>query len=444
MKLTFEYIKDHGLLLYEFIRGSKAHGCDTETSDTDYGGVYICPTNDILGLGFNYEEQVSNETNDIAFYEVGKFLRLLCNSNPTMLEMLFIDDKFVIYEHPIMTELKKHRDMFITKKCFKSCFSYAHSQISKCQGLNKLFTNPTTELKSPLDFCYTFYNQGSTKFINWLINHGLNQKYCGLIRIPNMHNVYGVYYDWKAHIEDNNISVDDMYNRVHLNGRLRGSDDDVTRFTQTIMWYYGCNTAPNPFIDLQYYLSNLTKRLGYSGIVAEDGSSKTIRYIQEDCTEKHGVMVNSVEKGAKPLCYVSFNAEGYAKHARDYTRYQKWLKERNPSRYENNKGHNYDAKNVSEAFRLMNMAIEIAKGEGVKVNRKNIDRDFLLDVKKHTYSYEELMTMLSEKEQIMHDVAETSQLPDDVDINKVNEILIDIRKKFYKKEPQEIYLNYNN
>ena len=142
-------------------------------------------------------------------------------------------------------------------------------------------------------------------------------------------------------------------------------------------------------------------------------------------------MLNSVAKGVKPICIMSYNADGYAKHLRDYTRYQKWLKERNPVRYENNKDYRYDSKNVMHCFRLLNMAIEIAKGEGVHVNRENIDRDFLLSVRNHAYSYEELMEMLKAKEEELDKAIETCTIPDECDINVVNETLIKIRKEYY-------------
>lgn len=135
--LTFENIEKNNLLLYRYIRGSQCQGTATEKSDIDEGGVYICPPEQLLDLGYNYQEQISNNTNDIVWYEFNKYIKLLLSSNPTILESLFIDDKFVIYEHPIITELKKHKYEFITKQCFKSFIGYSYEQINKAQGLNK-------------------------------------------------------------------------------------------------------------------------------------------------------------------------------------------------------------------------------------------------------------------------------------------------------------------
>ena len=80
------------------------------------------------------------------------------------------------------------------------------------------------------------------------------------------------------------------------------------------------------------------------------------------------------------------------------------------------------------------MATEIAKGKGVHVNRENIDRDFLLSVRNHAYSYEELMEMLKEKEEELNKAIETCPLPYQCNDEVVNQTLIKIRKEFYEEK----------
>ena len=88
---------------------------------------------------------------------------------------------------------------------FPTFFGYGKSQIEKCRGLNKKIVNPVNERLTPLDFCYTFKGQGSTKIINWLDNRGLKQNYCGLVNVPNMHDMYDLYYDWGLHFQNENV-----------------------------------------------------------------------------------------------------------------------------------------------------------------------------------------------------------------------------------------------
>lgn len=429
-KLTFDYIREHGLLIYEYIRGSNSQGINTDASDIDIGGVYICPPESILGIGLDYQDQIEDETHDTVWYELNKFIKLLCNANPSMLEALFVDDEFVIYEHPIMTEIKKHRQLFVTQDCFQSFSGYGRTQLKKCAGLNKLFRLGEIEKKTPLDYCYTFYNQGSTKMINWLDNRGLMQKHCGLVLIPNMHNNYGVYYDWKAHFNDLGIkSLDDFQNKVpdktlsFIKMYLRPQVDEFNVYSEQGV----SDDLMQTYDYLIPWFENL-KLQKYTGIVANDGSSMEVRHMEDTSTEHLGVMLNSVEKGAKPICYMCYNAEGFAKNQQDYKRYTDWVKNRNPKRYSENKGTNYDAKNVCHCMRLISMGIEIAKTGEVHVNRRNIDREYLLDVRNRKYTYEELMNKGNKLMKEFEKARISSTIPLTVDKVKVDELLVRIRK----------------
>ena len=75
------------------------------------------------------------------------------------------------------------------------------------------------------------------------------------------------------------------------------------------------------------------------------------------------------------------------------------------------------------------MCIEIAENNGFNVNRRNIDRDFLLDVKMHKYDYDEIIELLEEKKVEMDDAIAKSTLPDEIDVEFVNDFVIKIRKQ---------------
>lgn len=167
-KYTFDIVRKSGNLLYEYIRGSQAYGTSLPTSDVDMCGVYICDPDVLYGIQSGYEEQIADAKNDIVWYEIGRYISLLISSNPNMLESLYIPDRCVVYEHPIIRELKQNRDMFLTQECFKSFIGYAIEQIKKARGLNKKCVNPITERKTPIDFCYTFKEQGTTPIKNFL------------------------------------------------------------------------------------------------------------------------------------------------------------------------------------------------------------------------------------------------------------------------------------
>ena len=211
MKDTFQTIIDDKRLLYEYVRGSHLYGLNNEDSDVDTSGLYIATKEAFMGLGADYQDQVSDERHDTTWYEVGNFANLILKSNPTVLEALFVpENKIITTPSELIMPLFENRDQFITKKCFKPFVQYAIEQIHKARGLNKKIVNPVTQRLTPFDFAYTFYKQGSTKISNWLNNRGLNKNFCGLVHIPNMHDTYGVYYDWGAHIHHNLIKYEDL------------------------------------------------------------------------------------------------------------------------------------------------------------------------------------------------------------------------------------------
>ena len=61
MKYTFENIRENGLLLYEYVRGSQAYGLALPTSDEDTGGVFLMKNEDVRAglnsLGFSFRIQ---------------------------------------------------------------------------------------------------------------------------------------------------------------------------------------------------------------------------------------------------------------------------------------------------------------------------------------------------------------------------------------------------
>ena len=132
-----------------------------------------------------------------------------------------------------------------------------------------------------------------------------------------------------------------------------------------------------------------------------------------------------------PICYMSYNKDGFIKHCKDYKEYKDWEKNRNPERFKINIEHNknYDSKNLSHAVRLLHTGIEIAKTGKYIVNRENIDRDLLLEIKRGEKSYDELISYIKSKKNEMEQAMKNSSLPDNIDINKINDLVLTIRKK---------------
>lgn len=433
---TFENIRKENRLLFEYVRGSHLYGLNNEDSDLDTGGLFICNPSDLTGLGLNYSPQVADSRNDTTWYELGKYFQMLLKSNATVLETLFIpEDKMILRPSPLLDELFANKEKFITKQCFKPFVAYSIEQIRKARGLNKKIVNPVTKRLKPMDFCYTFKDQGSTKMEYWLEYRGMKQEYCGLVKIPNMEGIYGVYYDWGQHFQKEGIEGKDFegcyirrLNTKDIITRLKEAQANNNQagieietrllkrsymeiMAQFIMKYINATV----WKDFWYWFYDNQTPKGYHGIVRENSNE---------------MVLSPVAKGEKPICYMSFNSNGYSAHCADYKHYKDWEEKRNEKRYKSNLTKNYDSKNMMHSFRLIQMGLEIASGEGVNLDRNKMgDRELLMNIRNHKYEYDELMDMIDKKKEEMDEAMKNSTLPETIDVQMVEDILQNIRKK---------------
>jgi uncharacterized protein len=186
-----ELQNDSSHLLLKCISGSQAYGLALPHSDTDIKGVFIQPKKEYYGL--TYIDQINNETNDIMYYEIKKFVELLLKNNPNILELLNTPDDCVLHRHPAMNLLKP--EVFLSKLCNQTFGQYAYAQIKKARGLNKKILNPLDrKRKTVLDFCHVVKGQDSVPVTEWLAEQGFVQEDCGLVKIDHMRDVYALYH----------------------------------------------------------------------------------------------------------------------------------------------------------------------------------------------------------------------------------------------------------
>lgn len=113
--------------LYSCISGSNAYGMNTPESDLDVRGVVCPPSEYFFGL-LNFE-QVENQSKDICYYSLRKFISLAYKNNVHALEMLFLDPQHInIVNYPFNLILDK-RDLFLSKLLGYSFGGYAYQQL---------------------------------------------------------------------------------------------------------------------------------------------------------------------------------------------------------------------------------------------------------------------------------------------------------------------------
>ncbi len=208
-------------LLLKSISGSRAYNLALPSSDTDVKGIFVLPQKELYGL--TYTGQVANETNDETYFEIGKFIDLLCKNNPNILELLSVPEQWLLFRHPLM-DIIKPQD-FLSRLCFDTFAGYAKTQIKKATGLNKKINRSfERERKSPLDFCYVAEDNGSVLLIEWLQRHDLQQKDCGLTKLDHFRDTYLIYHGANAGEELKGIVSGPLANDLKLSSIAKGAE----------------------------------------------------------------------------------------------------------------------------------------------------------------------------------------------------------------------------
>ncbi len=130
---------EHSIILG--YRGSTVHGtyiADKQIiDDIDIMGVAIPPINYYMGLNkFEQFERLPEKEDktdpwDIVIYEFHKFVRLLIKSNPNVMQLLWLPERFYINVSDIGKELIANRHLFATKHAYHSFSGYAYGQLKR-------------------------------------------------------------------------------------------------------------------------------------------------------------------------------------------------------------------------------------------------------------------------------------------------------------------------
>ncbi len=217
--ITIEFLKQNNLILFEAISGSRSFGLATENSDTDIKGVFYMPKN--LFFGLEYIPQISNESNDIVYYEIGRFTELLLKNNPNILEILASPEDCILHRNPLMDSFRQEN--FLSKLCKETFGGYASTQIQKARGLNKKIVNPVKrERKGILDFCVILEDSASVPAKDWLAKMNFSQDLCGLVKMPNSKGIFALFYDETGDKKYSGIFKNEDSNEVSLSSVPKG------------------------------------------------------------------------------------------------------------------------------------------------------------------------------------------------------------------------------
>jgi predicted nucleotidyltransferase len=164
---------DH--LILRVVAGSHAYGMATKDSDFDIKGVLIPPKEFIYGIHridqlegkdlefqrLDYESRQIAEKNgfEYTYYALSKFIKLLQDANPNILEILFSHPDDYIWGGLTQRNtwlgqtLIKNRNLFLSQKIMHTYTGYAFAQMKRIKNHSKWINNSQPkEAPKPVDF----------------------------------------------------------------------------------------------------------------------------------------------------------------------------------------------------------------------------------------------------------------------------------------------------
>ena len=139
--------------IFEAITGSQLYGTDTPESDTDYRGICIPPMDVLLNPFYPFEQKDSGfEEEDRTLYSLDKFFRLCADSNPNIVELLFVPFENVVFHSKYWSKILKNKQYFLSKKARFKFTGYAFSQLHKIKAHREWFINPPSKKPERSDF----------------------------------------------------------------------------------------------------------------------------------------------------------------------------------------------------------------------------------------------------------------------------------------------------
>lgn len=118
-------------IMFLTLGGSHAYGTNVEGSDIDVRGVTANTEAELFGLS-NFEQAIDNAT-DTTVYGFRKYLSLIMNCNPNVIEMLGCRPQDYVQVSPGGQLLLDNKQLFLSRKAMYSFGGYAQAQLRRLQ-----------------------------------------------------------------------------------------------------------------------------------------------------------------------------------------------------------------------------------------------------------------------------------------------------------------------
>ena len=144
-----------------------------------------------------------------------------------------------------------------------------------------------------------------------------------------------------------------------------------------------------------------------------------------------GLILSEAPEDRDAIGLVYYNADAFSIHCKEYNSYVIWEKERNEERYKTNKstGQGLDSKNIMHCVRLIQQAKEIVETGNIVLPCSNVD--YLIKIRLGEVDLQDILEQSEKDIKEIQKMFKDSDLPNDVDLDLLNDLLFKIRTNEY-------------
>lgn len=359
-------------LIFLFARGSQAYGTNTPSSDEDIGGVCLPSKRVIYGLDkFEQDDRDWFDSNGIAIdktvYNIVKAFQMFSENNPNMLDFLYAPERTIKHSSKIWEDVISIRDEFL---CIKAKWTYQGYAVSQ---LNRIKTHR-----------------------NYLLNPPKCKPEREKFGLPE-----------KSIFPETQIEVIAKLSSEYVN-----SDNRDTFYNEMTALF----DAEGSLIFKKYIPSE------YYGFAIADFKKRQKEFLRMISSVSQYFLKDEYKDIAqKELAYIAA--------LNSWDSYVQWARHRNSKRAEMEAKSGYDLKHAMHLIRLLRMGVEILGGNGVNVDRTNIDRDHLMDIRNGVFTFDQILEEADALNAKADELYKTCTLPKKPNSEKIDGVLINILDK---------------
>lgn len=388
-------------LIVKHYAGSISYGTNLPTSDVDYRGIFCGDPVNVRTPFYKIGESTDKSEEDTKFYELSKFMSLVLDCNPNVVETLWVDDRHIVYQHPAYQILRNHRHSFLSKRIAFTTSGYALSQLKRIKGHNKWIT----VYDNAVEFLCSLYDKGKISK-QWVADNFERQVVDKVVRGDT------------TCIKTSNRLLGDPLVMSIATSKPRQID-----FVSMVVNYTERKVLPREFHLSDYRDGYRLVPYGHDiyGVYRDNHYQS-----YSDTFSLNTTFDGDIQVLGTPLFIVKFNKHEYKQVLDKHNQYWTWRRNRNVDRSQLEELHGYDTKHAMHLIRLLRIGEEVLTTGSYNVLRP--DADELLEIRNGKWSYDEVVKYAEGKDEyIRKHLYDISDLPKKPNIHIAAKVLMEIQ-----------------